>query len=251
MQFSVLSSGSKANSTFVEAASTRILIDCGLSARRLEERLALHRIDPATIQGILITHEHSDHILGLSVFSRRHRIPVYANRATARHLDRVYALEKIVSGESFWVGALQILPVSIEHDADDPVGYVVQAEGLKFSQMTDLGRVTPQVEEALRGSWAFVLESNHDQIMLRDCSYPYELKRRIASSQGHLDNDTSANLVANLLHGDLQRVVLGHLSENSNTPEKALETFRRYVPRERFDQVMCASVHAATPLFAL
>lgn len=251
MRFSVLSSGSKANCTIVEAASTRILIDCGLSARSVEERLSGTGIRPDSIDGIIVTHEHSDHIMGISVFSRRYRIPVYANRATAKFLRKVYAIEKFVTGETFWVGAIQIYPFSIAHDASDPVGFELRAAGLKFAHVTDLGRVTPQVEDALRGASACVLESNHDQQMLRACSYPEELKQRIASSHGHLSNDTAATLVAGLLHSDLQHIVLGHLSENSNTPELAMRTFRRHVPEEAFRNVQCASVRQATAMIGL
>ena len=228
-----------------------MLIDCGLSAREVCARLASLNVGPQSIDAILVTHEHSDHVKGLSALSRKYKIPVFANRLTRKELGKVYAVEEFRSGENFWVGGIRILPFSIEHDAADPVGFVFNAEGLKFAQATDLGRVTPQVQEALSAAHALVLESNHDQQMLKECSYPWELKRRIASSHGHLSNDTAASLCAELLHSDLQHVVLGHLSQNSNTPQLALGTFRSAVPAERLASVLCASVAEATPAFVL
>jgi len=251
MRFSVLSSGSKANSTFLEASSTRILIDCGMTAKIIEERLSQVKIEPASIDAILITHEHSDHIKGASVFSRRHKIPVFANRLTRKHLKKVYAVEQFNTGEHFWVGGLKIHPFSIAHDAADPVGFVVSAEGFRFAQVTDLGRVTPIVREALTLANAIVLESNHDQEMLKNCDYSWELKNRIASAHGHLSNDTAGALAKELQHSELFHVVLGHLSENSNTPQLALQTFKRYVDTSKLQTAICASVREATSLIHL
>lgn len=251
MRFSVLTSGSKANCTFIESGDTRVLIDCGLSARQTELRLSALGIDAASIDAILVTHEHSDHIHGVSVMSRRFNIPVYANEATARFLRKVFAWEKFITGEKFCIGNFSVSPFSIVHDAQDPVGFTLESGGLKFAQATDLGRVTPLVREALRGAHAMVVESNHDQEMLMTCDYPWQLKQRISSSHGHLSNDTAGELLAESLHSDLQHVVLGHLSENSNTPELALQTVRGQVPEERLSSVMCASIACHTPMLAV
>lgn len=249
MRFSVLSSGSKANSTFVEASGTRILIDCGLSCKEAERRLTSIGVDPMTIDGIIITHEHSDHLYGVSAFSRRHRTPVFANSGTAKHLKKVHHLEKFKTGMNFWVGGLDISPFSIVHDAADPVGFAVQAEGLKFVQLTDLGRITPVVTEAVRGANAMVLESNHDQEMLRCCDYPWQLKQRISSSHGHLSNDTAGTFLLEMMHSELLHVVLGHLSENSNTPQLAMETVMKYVEISGPKNILPACVAQNTPLF--
>lgn len=251
MRFSVLSSGSKANATFVEGGGARILIDCGLSATKAEERLRRLGIDPATLDAILVTHEHSDHIYGISVMSRRFKIPVYTNAGAADHVHKVYGHEIFRTGEPFAVAGLSIAPFSIVHDAREPVGFRMMAEGLVFAQATDLGKVTPLVRESLRGANALVIESNHDEQLLLECDYPWELKQRISSSHGHLSNSTAAALVNELTHGDLWRVVLAHLSENSNTPAVALRTFEQHVPAGTIDSVVCGSVAAETDLFAV
>jgi phosphoribosyl 1,2-cyclic phosphodiesterase len=251
MRFSVLSSGSKANCTFVEAAGVRLLIDCGLSATKTEERLRRLGIDPATLSGILVTHEHSDHIYGISVMSRRFRLPVYANARTAKLIRNVFGFETFDTGAPFAIKDLSVAPFSIAHDAQEPVGFRLEGEGLAFTQVTDLGRVTPLVREAVRGAHALVLESNHDEQMLMECDYPWELKQRIASSHGHLSNKEAAELVQQLVHPDLSTVVLGHLSENSNSPEVALETFHAYVPPGVVETVVCAGVALETPLFSV
>jgi phosphoribosyl 1,2-cyclic phosphodiesterase len=249
MQFSVLSSGSKANSTFFEAGGVRLLIDCGLSATKAEERLRRIGVDPASLAGILVTHEHSDHINGISVLSRRFRLPVYANERTGKMVKNVFGLERFETGIPFDLRGIKISPFSIVHDALEPVGFRIEGEGLTFTQVTDLGRVTPLVREAVRGANAVVLESNHDEQMLMECDYPWELKQRIASSHGHLSNKEAAELAQEMVHPDLCRMVLGHLSENSNTPTVALHTFHAYVPPGVIETVVCAGVAHETQLY--
>lgn len=249
MKFAVLSSGSKANSTYIEAGGTAVLIDCGLSAKETERRMGLLGLRPQDLSAILITHEHSDHIFGVSVFSRRYKLPVFANKRTGKRLKNIYAHEQFSTGDNFSIGALAVHPFSIAHDAVDPVGFTIRGEGLQFSQATDLGRITNLVEDALRGAHALVLESNHDEDMLRDCHYPWELKQRISSTHGHLSNHTAASFLSHIDHSDLRHVVLGHLSENSNTPELAVSTLDRYVNRNRYASFCCGSVYHPTPLW--
>lgn len=251
MRFSVLSSGSKANCTLFEAGGTRILIDCGLSATKAEERLRRLGIDPLTLSAIFITHEHSDHIYGVSVMSRRFKLPVYVNERTAVHIKNVHGAEHFETGIPFEHRGLRVAPFSIAHDAVEPVGFRIEAEGLAFAQVTDLGKVTPLVRESIRGVNGLVLESNHDEQMLMECDYPWDLKQRIASSHGHLSNAVAAELVQEIVHPDLTRIVLGHLSENSNTPQVALQTFHRFVPPGVVDTVICAGVSAETALLAV
>ena len=248
MQFSVLSSGSKANSTYFEANGTGILIDCGLSAKQTEIRLRMLGIDPETLDGIIVTHEHGDHIRGLSVLSRRWEIPIYANELTADFFDNIYAVELFNTGENFSVGNLDISNFSVLHDAYDPVGFFIEAEGLKFTHATDLGRVTPQVRDAMFCSNALVLESNHDAEMLETCFYPWEVKQRIASSRGHLSNLQAGEALRDIFHNELLHVVLGHLSENSNTQGAALDTVAEYVDLDRFLSFECGTVTGPTDL---
>jgi phosphoribosyl 1,2-cyclic phosphodiesterase len=255
MRFSVLSSGSKANSTFIDTGNARILIDCGLSAKQLEIRLNQLGVNPASIDAILVTHEHSDHIHGVPTLSKRYKIPVFANFQTLKQIPKSFHFEQFQNGVDFWVGATRITPFSITHDAVDPVGFSLFSEGLKFSQATDLGRVTLLVTEHLKDSNFIVLESNHDQEMLRNCEYPWELKSRISSSYGHLSNDDSTALLKEIAHSDLRHVVLGHLSEHSNTPSLALQTHLTNFDSETLKdlpfQLQCGSVHQATPFLGV
>lgn len=251
MRFSVISSGSSANCTYIESQGSSILIDCGLSARKTCERLSALGIKPQAIQAIIVTHEHCDHISGISVFSRQNKIPVYATKPVEKFLRKIHAFEEIKSGQEFSIGKLNIQPFSIPHDAQDPVGFIVKSAGLKFAQATDLGKVTHLVEQAVADAHALVLESNHDLDMLYACSYPWDLKQRIASNYGHLSNLAAAELASNVIHSDLNHLVLGHISENSNTPKIALENMQKSlaVHQNYKPNILCAERHAATQLF--
>jgi phosphoribosyl 1,2-cyclic phosphodiesterase len=256
VRFISLSSGSKANSTFVEAAGQRILIDCGLSGKKAEERLAEHGIDPSTITSILVTHEHSDHIHGVPTLSRRYGMTVYANDGTMEFISKPKRREVFTTGQDFNIGGVEITPFSIAHDAVDPVGFVLRAEGLKLSVVTDLGRVTTLVQEHVRGSNAIIIESNHDQEMLQGCSYTWELKQRISSTHGHLCNESAGQLIEDIMHPELFHIVLGHLSENSNTPTLALECMRRYLERcadrsKGLKTLLCGNVYESLPSLCL
>jgi phosphoribosyl 1,2-cyclic phosphodiesterase len=256
MRFSVLSSGSKANCTFVEACGLRFLVDCGLSGKQAEERMAEIGVDPSTLSAILVTHEHSDHINGVGTLSRRYRLPVYANARTMEHISKPRAKELFETGAEFCVGKVRVEPFSIVHDAADPVGFAIYADGLKLVVCTDLGRVTTLVQEHLKGAHAILLESNHDQEMLQSCSYTWELKQRIASTHGHLCNDAAGQLIEEIMHPELFHIVLGHLSENSNTPGLALETANRYLKRceERsagLQTLLCGNIYESLPCLEL
>jgi phosphoribosyl 1,2-cyclic phosphodiesterase len=248
VRFSVLSSGSKANCTVVDTGTNIIMIDCGLSCKQAELRLAQVGINPTDVSAIIITHEHSDHIHGVPTFSKRYKIPVFANHLTAKQLPKTHHTENFINGSDFWIGSTRITPFSITHDAVDPVGFTINEKGLKFAQVTDLGRVTLLVSEHLKDSNFIVLESNHDQELLRNCEYPWELKRRISSSYGHLSNDDAASLLKEVYHSDLQHVVLGHLSESSNTPQTALachvNTFDASHAKELPFTLQCGSIHS-------
>ena len=256
MRFSALSSGSKANCTFVEAAGMRFLVDCGLSGKQAEERLGEIGVDPSTIQAILVTHEHSDHINGVGTLSRRYHIPVYANAATMEHISKPRGKEVFTTGAEFSLGAVRVQPFSIVHDASDPVGFSIQAEGFKLVICTDLGRVTTLVHQHCENANAILLESNHDQEMLQSCSYTWELKQRIASTHGHLCNEAAGQLLEEIMHPELFHVVLGHLSENSNTPALALETTKRYLARcelraRGLQTLLCGNIYESLPCLEL
>ena len=248
-EFCVLASGSKANCVYVAAGDTKVLVDCGLSAREAAVRLGQHGIDADSICAIVITHEHSDHTSGVRVFSKRHRVPVYSNpatRAASRELAAVSPdkMKMFSTGTAFTVGALTFEPFSISHDAADPVGFRISCGNIVLGLVTDLGQVTTLVKERLSQVDALVLESNHDLQMLQDCSYPWELKQRIRSRNGHLSNICAGLMIEELSRRStksLQVAVAAHISENSNTPELALEAFRSFWHRGE---------NAATPEFA-
>lgn len=251
LEFSVLASGSKANCTIVKTENTCFLIDCGLSAKECQRRIRALGIDPASIQAILLTHEHRDHVFGVPVLSRQLNIPVYANEGTSRVIPRVSRVERFRTGEEFQLGDVSIRPFSIPHDAIEPVGFRVECGGLIYAQATDLGKVTPLVTNAIRGAHALLLESNHDPDMLWSCAYPWELKQRISSNHGHLSNSDSGALLYETAHTDLQHVVLGHISENSNTPTLALESGQKASEHVGLKSLRCANPYEATPLIAV
>lgn len=251
MRFCVLASGSNANCTFVEGGGTRILIDCGLSCAELARRLSKLAAGPESLDAIVVTHEHSDHIAGIAGLSARYNLPVYASAITARQLAGVEVSNCFTVGEAFRIGRLDLLPFSVPHDAVDPAGLVIGFEGLRLGQATDLGKITPAVYEALAGCHALILEFNHDEEMLWDCGYPRRLKKRIASAQGHLSNREAAVFLAEIRDENLQHLVLAHLSAHSNTPQAAMSTLERYLEFAGLKSVVCASRHAATGILKI
>ena len=285
VRFTVLASGSKGNSTVVTGGRTRILVDAGLSCRELFRRMKLAGEDPGTLDAIVVTHEHQDHVNGLAVTARKLGIPVYFTEGTHRAWMRwltprrqmtyaqwleqcqkqaaarqaeadvdepegepdegdgvaqptaaaqpqteaamtkdptwLPAVEYFEAGKTFQIGDVTIQPFTIPHDAADPVGFVMEAEGVKLGVATDLGYVTPNVKAKLQGLHLLLLESNHDLEMLRDGPYPWSVKQRVMSRVGHLSNDATAEFLEKEYDGQAAYVILSHLSESNNLPELA------------------------------
>jgi phosphoribosyl 1,2-cyclic phosphodiesterase len=304
VRFTVLASGSKGNSTIVSGGRTRILVDAGLSCRELFRRMKLAEEDPGTLDAIVITHEHQDHVNGLAVTARKLGVPVYFTEATHRAWLRwltprrqmtykqwlelcrkqaaereaepegsasevavensdpeeaeaeclaqpdpnptpdtateglsdsaptapptmkedptwLPAVEYFRAGESFSIGDIALSPFTIPHDAADPVGFVLCAEGVRMGFATDLGYIPPNVKEQLKALDLLLLESNHDLEMLRDGPYPWSVKQRVLSRVGHLSNDATAEFLSTAYDGQAAYVILAHLSENNNLPELA------------------------------
>ena len=251
MKCAVISSGSKANCTYLENSNSAILIDCGLSAKQAVERMKSLGVDLKKLKGILVTHEHSDHTNGIPVLSRRLEIPVFTNLKNCKKINGVYAVEEFVTGEDFEFENFAISPFSVVHDAKDPVGFAIKSEGVKFAQATDLGRVTNLVKLKLENSNFLVVETNYDQQKLHNCEYPWELKQRINSIHGHLSNEDGALLVEEVNNSNLDYVVLGHLSENSNEPNLALSAIDRVVRKKDFKSLICGSVYKSTPIYTI
>ncbi|MCF8074821.1 MAG: MBL fold metallo-hydrolase [Desulfotignum sp.] len=220
-----LASGSKGNALLVSTPDTAILVDAGLSGVELQRRMAAVGQDPADLSAIVITHEHIDHVRGAGVLSRRFNIPVYISSATHQactKLGHISALTYFDCGNRFQIQDLTVTPFSISHDASDPAGLTVTWQERKIGIATDLGVVTNLVRTHLSGSDVLYLESNHDPEMLTNGSYPWHLKQRIKSRVGHLSNHDAGTLLADLYHDQLHHVILAHLSEENNRPERAL-----------------------------
>ena len=227
MRVRVIGSGSSGNVLYVEAEDTRVLVDDGLSARETVRRLNEAGIDPASIDGILLTHEHSDHARGVSVFARSYDIPVYTSTQTREacafgKFEAKMRFREIVSSEDFAVGALTFHPFMVPHDAVDSFAFTGEHAAAKVALVTDRGYITQLVCERVKGADVLILESNHDVEMLKICPhYPWSLKQRVMSKHGHLSNDTVATFLARDFDGRAEYVVLAHLSKNTNYPELA------------------------------
>ena len=230
MELRVFASGSSGNCLLLSSGSTHILIDAGISKRRIEQSLAQSGLSMREIGGVLITHEHSDHISGLKMLIKHCAPPIYAPRTVANRLrgclpEAEGLLHVIPVNEAFTIGALTVTAFHTPHDTDESVGYRVEGEGI-FALATDMGHVTEEVFSALSGADTVLIESNHDEEMLRYGPYPVYLKRRILSDRGHLSNACCAQLSRKLALGGTRRIILGHLSRENNTPALALSAAR-------------------------
>jgi phosphoribosyl 1,2-cyclic phosphodiesterase len=225
LRICVLGSGSRGNAVYVSDGTTSILVDAGFSAREIDRRMRSQDLDPGRLSAILVTHEHTDHVRGIERLVRRHRLPVCLTSGTlagAPSLKDLPELQTFTCGREFRINTLAIHPFSIAHDARDPAGFTIGANGGRIGIATDLGHATTLVKEHLRGCRLLILEANHDPLMLIDGPYPWFLKQRIRGRNGHLSNPESVELLAEVLHPGLEHVVLAHLSETNNSPEIAL-----------------------------
>jgi len=239
MKICLLASGSKGNALLIESGRTRLLIDAGLSARQIRRRLELIGIDAASLTALLITHEHTDHVRGLGPLVRQLDLPVYLQSDLAGRLPDVgktTAVREFADGEDFTVNDLTIRPFAVTHDSLAPVGFTFNGERGKVGLATDLGVVTRLVTDCLRDCRALIVETNHDEAMLRDGPYPWQLKQRVRSSHGHLSNLAGSVLLQDLLWTGLETVFLGHLSETNNRPELAVQAARKVLN----EQTVCA-----------
>jgi len=218
-----LASGSKGNSLFISWGKTSVLIDAGLSGIEIERRLSARNQSIEDLTAILVTHEHSDHIRGVGILSRRYNIPVYINKSTytkASTLGKLAGCEFFECGNSFKIDGMKISSFTISHDAVDPTGFTLEKKDKKIGIATDLGIATNLVKECLKDCSFLYLESNHDPDMLINGPYPWSLKQRIKGNQGHLSNIDMQKLLKELNNEKLKHVTLAHLSEENNTPEK-------------------------------
>ena len=250
----ILGSGSKGNCTYIESPDARILIDAGLSAREIERRLRQIDRSPTTLDGVLISHEHSDHIQGVGALARRYKLPVYANPATWQKAQHVVGMvddrREFSTGNQFVLKDLVVEPFSLPHDADDPVAFRLTWRRRLMAVVTDLGYSSQLVRERLRGCHLLVLEANHDDAMLKAGPYPWPLKQRIGGKSGHLSNLQSSQLLRDVLHDELEHVVLAHLSEINNHPDLARQTVQEILG-SRGTQLGVASQREVSTWFLL
>ncbi|MGN0820612.1 MAG: MBL fold metallo-hydrolase [Akkermansia sp.] len=224
MRILTLASGSSGNASIVQSGSTCILVDAGISARRITKHLSELGIAPASLAGVLITHEHLDHVCGLGVLAKKHPLCVYCSRYTAQDLKPAAPAARytyIEPGSPITIGDITVTPFGVSHDALDPLGYLFEHEGRRLGYITDTGCITREILLRARDLHALYLESNYDTTMLRESGRPLSLIERIDNAFGHLSNEQAGEFVRTIAHPGLRHVLLGHLSRECNTPEKA------------------------------
>jgi len=232
LRFCPIASGSNGNCIYAGCDGTHILFDAGMSGRSIQSGLQSIDVEPEKIDAIFITHEHSDHIQGAGVLSRRFNIPLYATVNTWRAMEGDAMLgpvkpenkHKITYDTKYTIGGITVSPFEIMHDAAEPAGYSILYDKYKISLVTDLGYATDNVKDNLYNSDALLLESNHDVDMLKNGSYPWPLKKRIMSDMGHLSNVCCGTLISEIMSGRVKHIYLGHLSEENNRPYIAMDT---------------------------
>ena len=233
--FTTLASGSSGNSSLIgDSEGNHFLVDCGISCKRIVDSLSDFSIDTESVKGIFITHEHADHINGLMMLMKKYKIPVFASLGTLSELTKCKGFDnsykklmyKIEANRSFCFNDFKVNCFNIPHDAAEPMGFSFEKYDTKVSVCTDFGMITDEIEDGLKGSQGLVIEANHDERMLEAGRYPFRLKRRILGDRGHISNENSGKLITKLWNEDMKHVFLGHLSDENNMPELALETVR-------------------------
>ncbi|MDO5402951.1 MAG: MBL fold metallo-hydrolase [Eubacteriales bacterium] len=234
MRMMTIASGSSGNCIYVGSEETHILIDAGISRKKIEEGLHNANLTLKDISAVFVTHEHSDHIKGLGVMSRKHNIPVYSTKGTIDGILSTAALGELNSDlfcpmereSDILIGDLCVHSFKVSHDANDPVAYTVSCGEKKAGIVTDLGYYDDYIVDNLKGADMMLVEANHDVNLLQVGSYPYYLKQRILGTRGHLSNESSGQLINSLLHDNIKKILLGHLSKENNYDKLAYETVR-------------------------
>lgn len=251
IRLAILGSGSSGNSAIVECGGQRLLIDAGLSAKQLALRLGQLGVEPASVNAVLLTHEHGDHIRGLEVFLRKHPVAIHTTAHTAEVVRQsgVKAHWKTFeAGQTFCLGEVEIRSFAIQHDAVDPVGFVITHDTRHLGFVSDAGFVTRSMTEAMRGLHGLFIEANYDERLLEaDTKRPWATKQRIGSRHGHLSNRQVGELLREIAHTGLRHVILGHLSSDCNQPDLALGHIRQSLTEAGQSHVAVACAHADRP----
>jgi len=250
----MLASGSRGNSIYVSDGDTSVLIDAGLSGVEIERRMKSREINPDEIDAIIVSHEHTDHIQGVGVLARRYNLPVYISSETyntaSAQLGKIKQIHHFTCGSEFFINQLNIRPFSISHDASDPAGFTVGCNGRKVGIATDLGIVTAMVRQHLKNCGCLIIEANHDILMLEEGPYPWSVKQRVKGRTGHLSNESSRELLMDVMHDQMSYVILAHLSETNNMPEKALRVVTEHLPDSHLN-VSVATQSCAGPIIRI
>jgi len=235
VRFASLGSGSRGNATLIECGTTRLLLDCGFAARETERRLGLLGVAPESLSAILVTHEHQDHIKGVGPLARRYGLPVWITHGTYRQgrCGELPDPQLIHSHQApFRIGSISVQPYPVPHDAREPVQYVFSNDAdTSLGVLPDSGSITPHIQQMLAGCHALLLEFNHDLDMLNSGPYPPALQRRVGGRLGHLNNEQAVGLLADLDHGRLRHLVVAHVSEQNNDPNKVRELIESRLPQ--------------------
>jgi phosphoribosyl 1,2-cyclic phosphodiesterase len=227
LRFSVLASGSTGNAFYIESEQQKLLVDAGLSGKKLTELFQKIQVDPSDLSGILVTHEHSDHIKGLGIFARKYNLPIYANEKTWKAMDK--SIGKILVDQRFLFqmeevktfGDMDVESFGVSHDAAEPMFYTFRSNGKKVALVTDLGYVSERIKKTVEDADAYIFEANHDVEMLRMGRYPWSVKRRILGDSGHVSNEDSGLALADIISNRTKRIYLAHLSLDNNMKDLA------------------------------
>lgn len=246
MKVSVLASGSKGNSSYIETTETKILVDLGMTTLYIEKKLADLDISPEEIEGIILTHTHVDHISGLKVFTKKYNTKVYLTEKMLKDINEIFELKnyEIITND-FKIKDLEIEIIKTSHDASDSNGYIFKSNNKTVSYITDTGYINRKYKEKLSNKNLYIMESNHDIKMLQDGKYPYHLKQRVLSDKGHLSNEMCSKYLKEYIGKDTQKIILIHLSHENNTEEIAIKTLKENI---EFKDVIISKQDESTEL---
>lgn len=256
LRFSVLASGSTGNAFYIESDRTKLLVDAGLSGKEMDRLFAEIDVDPSQISGILVTHEHSDHIKGLGVIARKYQLPIYANEKTWKRMEN--SIGKLTVDQKFifdsysvkTFGDIDVESFRVSHDAIEPMFYTFHQGNNKVALVTDLGYVSERIKKTIEDADAYVFEANHDVELLRMCRYPWSVKQRILGDSGHISNEDSALALADIISNRTKRIYLAHLSEENNMKDLARMTVDQILKERGIDiEIHDTDPKQATPLY--
>src|SRR5690625_1626578 len=256
LRFSVLASGSTGNAFYIESNQTKLLVDAGLSGKQMDRLFKEIGVNPEELSGILVTHEHSDHIKGLGIIARKYNLPIYANEKTWKSMEK--SIGKITTDQKFLFGLeevrtfkdMDITSFGVSHDAAEPMFYTFHHEGKKVALVTDLGYVSERIKKTVEKADAYIFEANHDVQMLRMGRYPWNVKRRILGDSGHVSNEDSGLALADIIGNETKRIYLAHLSQDNNMKDLARMSVGNVLKERGIDIDLCdTDPYKPTPLY--